>query len=277
MSIYSVFGTAKAAPEAQHTCPHASSVAAPWASHYYHALPHSLLILLSYTIAGDLLRNFGAANVGGVRGGYERAIKLCYGLSILGAVPLVVLPFYNLVLPLFVGFEKDHPAPTPRSESGRKHHLSDEEEESAWAQQQRGLLASPSTTFSGGSTGSVRDRDRDGSRERESWGKESRETKSSPRGSTEADSWEATSKGVRARPDVVDIKLHHDVNNVSDAAEGCASKAVWGGRCGGQGLAARIHAHVIRVVGCVKAQQGGGLDACSASYFHNYLIKVSPS
>ncbi|GAX76712.1 hypothetical protein CEUSTIGMA_g4158.t1 [Chlamydomonas eustigma] len=54
--------------------------------------------------AGDLLRNFGAANVGGARGGYERAIKLCYGLSILGSVPLVILPFYNLVLPL-LGYE----------------------------------------------------------------------------------------------------------------------------------------------------------------------------
>ena len=74
-----------------------------------------------------MLRNFGAANVvrtararvcllawplpehlpcplreqGGARGSYERAVKLCYGLSILGSVPLVILPFYNLVLPLF--------------------------------------------------------------------------------------------------------------------------------------------------------------------------------
>ena len=39
---------------------------------------------------------------GGVRGSYERAVKLCYGLSILGSVPLVILPFYNLVLP-FLG------------------------------------------------------------------------------------------------------------------------------------------------------------------------------
>ena len=114
MRIYPVFGTARAALGAQHTRPHPSSLATPWASHCLHALPHSLFILLYYTIAGDLLRNFGAANAGGIRGGYERAIKLCYGLSILGAVPLVVLPFYNLVLPLFVGFEKDHPcAHTP--------------------------------------------------------------------------------------------------------------------------------------------------------------------
>lgn len=50
--------------------------------------------------AGDLLRNFGAANVVGLRGAYERALKLCYGLSILGSVPLVIMPFYNLVLPV---------------------------------------------------------------------------------------------------------------------------------------------------------------------------------
>ncbi len=41
----------------------------------------------------------------GARGAYERAIKLCYGLSILGAVPLYILPFYNYVLPLLVGNE----------------------------------------------------------------------------------------------------------------------------------------------------------------------------
>ena len=41
---------------------------------------------------------------GGARGSYERAVKLCYGLSILGSVPLVILPFYNLILPL-VGYD----------------------------------------------------------------------------------------------------------------------------------------------------------------------------
>lgn len=45
--------------------------------------------------AGDLLRNFGAADVDGIRGAYERAIKLCYGISILGSIPLVILPFYR--------------------------------------------------------------------------------------------------------------------------------------------------------------------------------------
>ncbi|GFR46782.1 hypothetical protein Agub_g8413, partial [Astrephomene gubernaculifera] len=53
--------------------------------------------------AGDLLRNFGAAHVDGLRGAYERAIKLCYGLSILGSVPLVILPFYGIMAPLLPG------------------------------------------------------------------------------------------------------------------------------------------------------------------------------
>ena len=64
--------------------------------------------------AGDLLRNFGAASVGGARGSYERAVKLFYGLSILGSVPLVILPFYNIMLPL-LGFDKD-----PDYEAGSK-------------------------------------------------------------------------------------------------------------------------------------------------------------
>lgn len=41
--------------------------------------------------------------VQGLRGAYERAVKLCYGLSILGSVPLVILPFYNILLPM-LGF-----------------------------------------------------------------------------------------------------------------------------------------------------------------------------
>jgi hypothetical protein len=36
----------------------------------------------------------------GLRGAYERAIKLCYGMSVLISVPLVIMPFYNVVLPL---------------------------------------------------------------------------------------------------------------------------------------------------------------------------------
>ncbi|MEW5308849.1 MAG: hypothetical protein WDW38_000779 [Sanguina aurantia] len=48
--------------------------------------------------SGDLLRNLGAAHAVGLRGAYERAIKLCYGLSILGAIPLVITPFHGALL-----------------------------------------------------------------------------------------------------------------------------------------------------------------------------------
>lgn len=44
-----------------------------------------------------------APHAQGLRGAYERALKLCFGLSILGSVPLVILPFYNILLPL-LGF-----------------------------------------------------------------------------------------------------------------------------------------------------------------------------
>lgn len=50
--------------------------------------------------AGDVLRNFGGASAGGVRGAYEYGLKLCYGLAILAAVPLVITPFYNLLMPI---------------------------------------------------------------------------------------------------------------------------------------------------------------------------------
>ena len=44
--------------------------------------------------SGDLLRNFGSQHhTEGLRGAYEHALKLCYGLSILGSVPLVIMPF----------------------------------------------------------------------------------------------------------------------------------------------------------------------------------------
>jgi hypothetical protein len=86
--------------------------------------------------AGDLLRNFGAASVGGARGSYERAVKLFYGLSILGSVPLVILPFYNIVLPL-LGFDKDpeydgsktSPSLSGSSATSDKAHQSDTEED----------------------------------------------------------------------------------------------------------------------------------------------------
>ncbi|KAK9816581.1 hypothetical protein WJX72_002235 [[Myrmecia] bisecta] len=46
--------------------------------------------------AGDILRNFGARQTRGWRGAYERLLKLGYGLSILGTVPLVVMPFHAM-------------------------------------------------------------------------------------------------------------------------------------------------------------------------------------
>lgn len=73
-------------------------------------------MLFRHRTSGDLLRNFGAASVTGLRGAYERALKLCYGLSILGAVPLVILPFYSMLLPL-VGYNDEF--------SQRKHRTSD--------------------------------------------------------------------------------------------------------------------------------------------------------
>ena len=46
------------------------------------------------------MRNFGARGVTGIRGAYERLIKVGYGLSILGTVPLVVLPFQAALGPI---------------------------------------------------------------------------------------------------------------------------------------------------------------------------------
>lgn len=48
--------------------------------------------------AGDVLRNLGAEGVEGLRGAYERLLKLGYGLSILGSVPLALLPIYDSML-----------------------------------------------------------------------------------------------------------------------------------------------------------------------------------
>jgi hypothetical protein len=65
--------------------------------------------------AGDLLRNFGSAHVDGLRGSYERAVKLCYGLSILGSIPLTILPFYGIMAPMLgistSGVEPELPPP----------------------------------------------------------------------------------------------------------------------------------------------------------------------
>lgn len=59
-----------------------------------------------YRTAGDVLRNFGARELTGVRGAYERLIKVGYGLSILGTVPLVVLPFQDSLGPLIAPWLK---------------------------------------------------------------------------------------------------------------------------------------------------------------------------
>ena len=71
----------------------------------------SLAMLWSCRTAGDVLRNFGARELTGVRGAYERLIKVGYGLSILGTVPLVVLPFQDSLGPLLALCLK----PAPRS------------------------------------------------------------------------------------------------------------------------------------------------------------------
>ncbi|KAF5832059.1 hypothetical protein DUNSADRAFT_12202, partial [Dunaliella salina] len=73
--------------------------------------------------SGDLLRNLGAAHVVGLRGAYERSLKICYGLSILGSVPLVIMPFYNIIMPFL--------APPFAAQEARwaKSRLSDSEEE----------------------------------------------------------------------------------------------------------------------------------------------------
>ncbi|GFH19163.1 Aa_trans domain-containing protein, partial [Haematococcus lacustris] len=66
----------------------------------------------------------------GLRGAYERAVKLCYGLSILGSVPLVILPFYNIVLP-WVGLESSHRPAAGMPDTRMKSRQSDDEEEVA--------------------------------------------------------------------------------------------------------------------------------------------------
>jgi hypothetical protein len=59
----------------------------------------------------------------GSRAAAERAIKLCYGLSVLGSIPLVIMPFYNLLLPLlFSAFRKRAAA---RRAAGRSPTSSD--------------------------------------------------------------------------------------------------------------------------------------------------------
>lgn len=67
-----------------------------------------------------MLRNFGARELTGVRGAYERLIKVGYGLSILGTVPLVVLPFQDSLGPLIAPWLK----PLSRS-PGKKQDVGD--------------------------------------------------------------------------------------------------------------------------------------------------------
>ena len=65
-----------------------------------------MAVCVCYRTAGDVLRNFGARGVTGIRGAYERLIKVGYGLSILGTVPLVVLPFQDSIGPVISAWTK---------------------------------------------------------------------------------------------------------------------------------------------------------------------------
>lgn len=40
--------------------------------------------------SGDVLRNFGGKGLAGLRGVYERLLKLGYGFSIMASVPLIM-------------------------------------------------------------------------------------------------------------------------------------------------------------------------------------------
>eukprot|EP00873_Tetraselmis_striata_P002251 jgi/Tetstr1/422515/TSEL_001276.t1 len=52
--------------------------------------------------AGDVLRNLGGSAVTGLRALYERALRLGYGLAVLGCVPLVMLPLQHTLLPMLL-------------------------------------------------------------------------------------------------------------------------------------------------------------------------------
>ncbi|GMH38063.1 hypothetical protein BSKO_05947 [Bryopsis sp. KO-2023] len=51
-------------------------------------------------ISGDILRSLGSLELVGMRGVYERMLKVGYGLNILGTVPLVILPTHSLLVPM---------------------------------------------------------------------------------------------------------------------------------------------------------------------------------
>lgn len=56
--------------------------------------------------AGDIIRNFGGQRSLGFWGAYERALKLCYGMAVLGNIPLVIMPFSSILSPLLPGDEQ---------------------------------------------------------------------------------------------------------------------------------------------------------------------------
>ncbi|KAL0050456.1 hypothetical protein WJX82_011533 [Trebouxia sp. C0006] len=81
--------------------------------------------------AGDVLRNFGARGVIGIRGAYERLIKVGYGLSILGTVPLVVLPFQDSLGPLLAAWMQPWSKSADKKEGvddsvGKRTHLQEQ-------------------------------------------------------------------------------------------------------------------------------------------------------
>ena len=88
-------------------------------------------MLLLYRTAGDVLRNFGARGVTGIRGAYERLIKVGYGLSILGTVPLVVLPFQDSLGPLLAAWMQPWSKSADKKEGvddsvGKRTHLQEQ-------------------------------------------------------------------------------------------------------------------------------------------------------
>ena len=73
------------------------------------------------------MRNFGARELTGIRGAYERLIKVGYGLSILGTVPLVVLPFQDSLGPLLTALMGLFCKPTDKKETlAQRSHLQEQ-------------------------------------------------------------------------------------------------------------------------------------------------------
>lgn len=57
--------------------------------------------------SGDILRNLGAQERTGMRGTFERLVKVGYGFNILGTVPLVILPMQSGISPIVGACMKD--------------------------------------------------------------------------------------------------------------------------------------------------------------------------